>query len=92
MTGHYASSHDEYLRLAGKWDLGNLLLFNGILLWGGACSLFASCLVLTDTPWARGWETIKCATRTEPVTLFGKIKPLLMNLFLGRVMKEGWEK
>ncbi|KAJ6664668.1 hypothetical protein lerEdw1_006241 [Lerista edwardsae] len=29
MTGHYASSHDEYLRLAGKWDLGNLLLFNG---------------------------------------------------------------
>ncbi|XP_077781904.1 lysosomal-trafficking regulator isoform X3 [Podarcis muralis] len=29
MTGHYTSSQDEYLQLAGRWDLGNLLLFNG---------------------------------------------------------------
>nr|XP_056708316.1 lysosomal-trafficking regulator isoform X1 [Euleptes europaea] len=29
MTGHYTSSQDEFLRLPGRWDLGNLLLFNG---------------------------------------------------------------
>ncbi|XP_053155888.1 lysosomal-trafficking regulator isoform X2 [Hemicordylus capensis] len=29
MTGHYTSSQDDFLRLAGRWDLGNLLLFNG---------------------------------------------------------------
>ncbi|XP_060099186.1 lysosomal-trafficking regulator [Heteronotia binoei] len=29
MTGHYASSQNELLRLPGRWDLGNLLLFNG---------------------------------------------------------------
>ncbi|XP_048341727.1 LOW QUALITY PROTEIN: lysosomal-trafficking regulator [Sphaerodactylus townsendi] len=29
MTGHYTSSQDEFLRLSGRWDLGNLLLFNG---------------------------------------------------------------
>ncbi|KAJ7342276.1 hypothetical protein JRQ81_009999 [Phrynocephalus forsythii] len=29
MIGHCTSSHDEFLQLAGKWDLGNLLLFNG---------------------------------------------------------------
>ncbi|XP_061480531.1 lysosomal-trafficking regulator isoform X2 [Rhineura floridana] len=29
MTGHYTSSQDECLQLAGRWDLGNLLLFNG---------------------------------------------------------------
>ncbi|KAH0622506.1 hypothetical protein JD844_024875 [Phrynosoma platyrhinos] len=29
MTGHYAASQDESLQLAGRWDLGNFLLFNG---------------------------------------------------------------
>ncbi|XP_008051823.1 lysosomal-trafficking regulator [Carlito syrichta] len=29
MIGHCLSSQEEYLQLAGKWDLGNLLLFNG---------------------------------------------------------------
>ncbi|XP_077201679.1 lysosomal-trafficking regulator isoform X3 [Paroedura picta] len=29
MTGHYTSSQNELLRLPGRWDLGNLLLFNG---------------------------------------------------------------
>ncbi|EMP27274.1 Lysosomal-trafficking regulator [Chelonia mydas] len=29
MVGHCASSQEELLQLAGKWDLGNLLLFNG---------------------------------------------------------------
>ncbi|XP_054831083.1 lysosomal-trafficking regulator [Eublepharis macularius] len=29
MTGHYTSSQDEFLRLPGRWHLGNLLLFNG---------------------------------------------------------------
>ncbi|XP_042325199.1 lysosomal-trafficking regulator isoform X2 [Sceloporus undulatus] len=29
MTGHYAASQDEFLQLAGRWDLGNFLLFNG---------------------------------------------------------------
>ncbi|XP_078239262.1 lysosomal-trafficking regulator isoform X4 [Pogona vitticeps] len=29
MIGHCTSSHDELLQLAGRWDLGNLLLFNG---------------------------------------------------------------
>nr|XP_025706458.1 lysosomal-trafficking regulator isoform X4 [Callorhinus ursinus] len=29
MIGHCLSSQEEFLQLAGKWDLGNLLLFNG---------------------------------------------------------------
>ncbi|XP_044530512.1 lysosomal-trafficking regulator [Gracilinanus agilis] len=29
MIGHCSSSQEEFLRLAGRWDLGNLLLFNG---------------------------------------------------------------
>uniref|UniRef100_A0A674JY58 Lysosomal-trafficking regulator n=1 Tax=Terrapene triunguis TaxID=2587831 RepID=A0A674JY58_9SAUR len=29
MVGHCISSQEELLQLAGKWDLGNLLLFNG---------------------------------------------------------------
>ncbi|XP_036091506.1 lysosomal-trafficking regulator isoform X4 [Rousettus aegyptiacus] len=29
MIGHCVSSQEEFLQLAGKWDLGNLLLFNG---------------------------------------------------------------
>ncbi|MEJ1284502.1 lysosomal trafficking regulator [Cricetulus griseus] len=29
MIGHCLTSQDEFLQLAGKWDLGNLLLFNG---------------------------------------------------------------
>uniref|UniRef100_A0A452TWW0 Lysosomal-trafficking regulator n=1 Tax=Ursus maritimus TaxID=29073 RepID=A0A452TWW0_URSMA len=29
MIGHCSSSQEEFLQLAGKWDLGNLLLFNG---------------------------------------------------------------
>ncbi|XP_074846230.1 lysosomal-trafficking regulator [Carettochelys insculpta] len=29
MVGHCTSSQEELLQLAGKWDLGNLLLFNG---------------------------------------------------------------
>ncbi|XP_062980418.1 lysosomal-trafficking regulator [Elgaria multicarinata webbii] len=29
MTGHYTSCQDDFLQLAGQWDLGNLLLFNG---------------------------------------------------------------
>ncbi|XP_005291247.2 lysosomal-trafficking regulator isoform X3 [Chrysemys picta bellii] len=29
MVGHCISSQEERLQLAGKWDLGNLLLFNG---------------------------------------------------------------
>ncbi|XP_067392088.1 lysosomal-trafficking regulator isoform X2 [Emydura macquarii macquarii] len=29
MIGHCTSSQEELLRVAGKWDLGNLLLFNG---------------------------------------------------------------
>uniref|UniRef100_A0A8C9ASJ2 Lysosomal-trafficking regulator n=1 Tax=Prolemur simus TaxID=1328070 RepID=A0A8C9ASJ2_PROSS len=29
MIGHCLSSQEEVLQLAGKWDLGNLLLFNG---------------------------------------------------------------
>uniref|UniRef100_A0A673TJZ8 Lysosomal-trafficking regulator n=1 Tax=Suricata suricatta TaxID=37032 RepID=A0A673TJZ8_SURSU len=29
MIGHCCSSQEEFLQLAGKWDLGNLLLFNG---------------------------------------------------------------
>ncbi|XP_043858779.1 lysosomal-trafficking regulator [Dromiciops gliroides] len=29
MLGHCSSSQEEFLRLAGRWDLGNLLLFNG---------------------------------------------------------------
>ncbi|XP_037677522.1 lysosomal-trafficking regulator isoform X2 [Choloepus didactylus] len=29
MIGHCLSSQEEFLHLAGKWDLGNLLLFNG---------------------------------------------------------------
>nr|XP_006122129.1 lysosomal-trafficking regulator isoform X1 [Pelodiscus sinensis]XP_014428565.1 lysosomal-trafficking regulator isoform X1 [Pelodiscus sinensis]XP_025039908.1 lysosomal-trafficking regulator isoform X1 [Pelodiscus sinensis]XP_025039909.1 lysosomal-trafficking regulator isoform X1 [Pelodiscus sinensis]XP_025039910.1 lysosomal-trafficking regulator isoform X1 [Pelodiscus sinensis]XP_025039911.1 lysosomal-trafficking regulator isoform X1 [Pelodiscus sinensis] len=29
MVGHCTSSQEELLHLAGKWDLGNLLLFNG---------------------------------------------------------------
>ncbi|XP_044275947.1 lysosomal-trafficking regulator isoform X2 [Varanus komodoensis] len=29
MIGHYTSCQDELLQLAGQWDLGNLLLFNG---------------------------------------------------------------
>ncbi|CAH6809584.1 Lyst [Phodopus roborovskii] len=29
MIGHCLTSQDEFLQLPGKWDLGNLLLFNG---------------------------------------------------------------
>ncbi|KAB0395902.1 hypothetical protein E2I00_011026 [Balaenoptera physalus] len=29
MVGHCLSSQEEFLQLAGKWDLGNLLLFSG---------------------------------------------------------------
>lgn len=29
MIGHCLTSQEEFLQLAGKWDLGNLLLFNG---------------------------------------------------------------
>ncbi|NXG56541.1 LYST regulator, partial [Hemiprocne comata] len=29
MVGHCTSSQEELLRLSGRWDLGNLLLFNG---------------------------------------------------------------
>uniref|UniRef100_G3WJ48 Lysosomal-trafficking regulator n=1 Tax=Sarcophilus harrisii TaxID=9305 RepID=G3WJ48_SARHA len=29
MIGHCSSSQEEFLRLTGRWDLGNLLLFNG---------------------------------------------------------------
>ncbi|XP_063116159.1 lysosomal-trafficking regulator isoform X3 [Cavia porcellus] len=29
MIGHCLSSQEDFLQLAGKWDLGNLLLFNG---------------------------------------------------------------
>ncbi|XP_058165487.1 lysosomal-trafficking regulator isoform X2 [Dasypus novemcinctus] len=29
MIGHCLSSQEEFLQLTGKWDLGNLLLFNG---------------------------------------------------------------
>ncbi|NXU57111.1 LYST regulator, partial [Turnix velox] len=29
MIGHFTSSQEELLRLSGRWDLGNLLLFNG---------------------------------------------------------------
>ncbi|XP_074118563.1 lysosomal-trafficking regulator isoform X2 [Sminthopsis crassicaudata] len=29
MIGHCSSSQEEFLRLVGRWDLGNLLLFNG---------------------------------------------------------------
>ncbi|XP_036775204.2 lysosomal-trafficking regulator isoform X2 [Manis pentadactyla] len=29
MIGHCLSSQEEFLQLSGKWDLGNLLLFNG---------------------------------------------------------------
>uniref|UniRef100_A0A250YM99 Lysosomal-trafficking regulator n=1 Tax=Castor canadensis TaxID=51338 RepID=A0A250YM99_CASCN len=29
MIGHCLSSQEEFLQVAGKWDLGNLLLFNG---------------------------------------------------------------
>ncbi|KAM4828613.1 lysosomal-trafficking regulator isoform 2-T2 [Thomomys bottae] len=29
MIGHCLSSQEEFLQMAGKWDLGNLLLFNG---------------------------------------------------------------
>ncbi|EHB05208.1 Lysosomal-trafficking regulator [Heterocephalus glaber] len=29
MIGHCLSSQEEFFQLAGKWDLGNLLLFNG---------------------------------------------------------------
>ncbi|XP_048223955.1 lysosomal-trafficking regulator [Perognathus longimembris pacificus] len=29
MIGHCLSAQEEFLQLAGKWDLGNLLLFNG---------------------------------------------------------------
>lgn len=31
MIGHCISSQEELLRLSGRWNLGNLLLFNGIL-------------------------------------------------------------
>ncbi|XP_074079064.1 lysosomal-trafficking regulator [Macrotis lagotis] len=29
MIGHCSSSQEEFLRLTGRWDLGNVLLFNG---------------------------------------------------------------
>uniref|UniRef100_A0A803XP24 Lysosomal trafficking regulator n=1 Tax=Meleagris gallopavo TaxID=9103 RepID=A0A803XP24_MELGA len=46
MIGHFTSSQEELLRLSGRWNLGNLLLFNGTSVFKTIHSLLVTSSIL----------------------------------------------